>query len=65
MVEDVQYLIMDVGTDGTEQLIVIENYSKVEEPVVGNRYTAFADVYGRYMYQGNYHPRLTGRYMYE
>lgn len=65
MVEDVQYLIMDVGPEGTEQLIVIENYSKVEEPVVGNRYTAFADVYGRYMYQGNYHPRLKGRYMYE
>lgn len=65
MVDDVQYLIMDVGTEGTEQLVVLENYSKVEEPVVGTKYTAFADVNGRYMYKGNYHPRLKARYMYE
>lgn len=65
MVEDVQYLIMDVGPEGTPQLIVLENYSKVEEPQIGSYYTAFADVYGRYMYEGNYHPRLKARYMYE
>jgi len=65
MVDDVQYLIMDVGPEGTEQLIVLENYSKVEEPQIGSRYTAFADVFGRHMYQGNYHPRLKARYMYE
>ncbi len=65
MVEDVQYIIMDVGPEGTEQLIVLENYSKVVEPQIGSRYTAFADVFGRYMYQGNYHPRLKARYMYE
>ena len=65
MVEDVQYLIMDVGPEGTQQLVVLENYSKVTEPQIGNYYTAFADVYGRYMYEANYHPRLKARYMYE
>ena len=65
MVDDVQYMIMDVGKDGTEQLLVLENYSKVSEPQIGESYTAFADVNGRYMYEGNYHPRLKIRYMYE
>jgi len=65
MVDDVQYLIMDVGPAGTPQLIVLENYSKVNNPQIGTYYTAFADVFGRYMYEGNYHPRLKARYMYE
>jgi len=66
MVEDVQYMILDVSRDpSVEQLLVMENYSKVAEPQIGAEYTAFADVNGRYMYEGNYHPRLKIRYMYE
>lgn len=66
MVDDVQYMILDVSKDpAVEQLLVMENYSKVAEPQIGEEYTAFADVNGRYMYEGNYHPRLKIRYMYE
>ena len=66
MVDDVQYMIIDVSRDPTvQQLLVLENYSKVTEPQIGAEYTAFADVNGRYMYKGNYHPRLKVRYMYE
>ena len=65
MVDDVQYMIMDVSKDDTPKLLVLENYSKVNEPIVGGKYSAFADVNGRYMYKGNYHPRLKVRYMYD
>ena len=65
LVDDVTYMIMDVGPEGTEQLLVLENYSKVTDPQIGAQYTAFADVDGRYMYEGNYHPKLKIRYMYE
>lgn len=61
----VQYIIMDVGPEGTEQLLVLENYSKLDTPQIGQNYTAYADVNGRYMYKANYHPLLKIRYMYE
>ena len=61
----VQYIIMDVGPEGTEQLLVLENYSKLDTPQIGQTYTAYADVNGRYMYKANYHPLLKIRYMYE
>ena len=48
-----------------EQLLVLENYSKLDTPQIGQTYTAYADVNGRYMYKANYHPLLKIRYMYE
>lgn len=60
-----QYIILDVGTDGTEQLLALRNYSKVEHPEVGHKYNAFADVEDRYMYKGHYYPMLNARYIYE
>lgn len=60
----VQYLIMNVGTEA-QQLIVLKNYSKVDNPFPGGHYSAYADVDGRYMYQGHYYPMLNARYMYD
>ena len=59
---DTSYLIMDVG-DTQRQLIVLENQTTVTSPTLGRRYSAYADVNGRYMYKSEYYPLLVARYM--
>lgn len=60
---DVQYVIMDVSTEGDPQLLVLENLSSIGTPSRGKEYSAYADVSGRYMYDGHYYPMLKARYM--
>lgn len=57
------YLVMDVGKDGQQQLIVLENMSGTKTPSIGPSYTAWADVSGRYMYNSMYYPMLIARYL--
>ncbi len=57
------YLVMDVGKDGVQQLIVLENMSGTKTPSIGPSYTAWADVSGRYMYNSMYYPMLISRYL--
>jgi len=59
------YLVMDVSADrsGT-QLVILENKSMVAKPVVGEYCTAYADVNGRRMYDNQYYPQLSARYIY-
>lgn len=59
---DKKYMVMDVGDDGEERLIVLENLTTIS-PSFGPKYTAWADVAGRYLYKNNYYPMLTARYM--
>ena len=60
--EGVQYIVMDVGKDGVEQLVVLENLSK-NTPSIGPSYTAYADVNDRYMYNSKYYPKLRCPYI--
>jgi hypothetical protein len=60
---DVQYVIMDVGTAEEKQLLALENLSSVGTPSSGAVYSAYADVDGRFMYDGHYYPKLKARYM--
>lgn len=62
--EGVSYLIMDVGSDGVEQLLILENKSSVARPEIGDQCTALADVTGRNMYKDQYYPTLAARYIY-
>lgn len=57
------YYIMDVGTDGEQQLIILENQTKITNPSYGTSYTAYAHVSGREMYNAQYYPMLTALYM--
>lgn len=57
-------LVMDVGSDGIEQLLILENKSAVAEPSIGQKCTALADVTGRSMYKDQYYPMLAARYIY-
>ena len=61
--EEGTYMIMDVGTDGEQQLLVLQNMSAVTNPTAGRRYTAWADVQGRYMYNAEFYPMLITRYL--
>lgn len=61
--DDKSYIVMDVGTDGTQQLVILENRTSTKEPSRGRSYSAYADVAGRSMYQAQYYPLLTARYM--
>ena len=54
-----QLALMDVGVDGVERLVLLENMSR-DTWVVGERYRVYADAYG--VYDGK--PRLMGRYTY-
>ena len=58
-----QYFIMDVGTDGTQKLIVLLNYSTITSVNLGPTYDVYADVIGRYMYKSSYYPMLAARYV--
>ena len=57
-----EYVVMDVGTEGEQQLVVLLNLSK-NRPSMGPSYTAYADVSGRYMYNSMYYPMLNARYI--
>ena len=61
--EEGTYMIMDVGTDGEQQLLVLQNQSATSNPSAGRRYTAWADVSGRYMYNAEFYPMLIARYL--
>ena len=56
------YLVMDVGTDGTQQLLILQNVSKTTASM-GPTYVAYADVSGRYLYKTSYYPLLVARYI--
>lgn len=57
------YLVMDVGTDGEQQLVVLENKSSTRSPSLGRSYTAYAHVSGRKMYNAEYYPMLMALYI--
>lgn len=61
--DEVQYVIIDVGTDGTQQLLVLENQSSLGSPTRGKVYVAYADVSGRHMYNTHYYPMLIARFL--
>lgn len=61
--DEKQYVVMDVGTDGASNLVVLINESSIGTPVAGREYTAYAHVEGRYMYHSSYYPLLTTLYM--
>lgn len=61
--DDASYLIMNVGTDAEQNLLILENKTSIKEPSFGRSYTAYADVSGRRMYNALYYPALTARYM--
>lgn len=61
--DGVDYLVMDVGTADNPQLIVLENQTSIASPAIGPRYSAYADVSGRRMYNSKYYPMLIARYM--
>lgn len=60
--DDTQYIVMDVGPEGEEQLVILENLSR-NTPSIGPRYTAYADVNDRYMYNSKYYPKLNCPYI--
>lgn len=60
--DGVSYLVMDVGTD-ERQLIILENQSSLTSPTLGRRYMAYAYVFGQQMYQSQYYPKLIALYL--
>ncbi len=62
--DETQYVIMDVGSDGTQHLVVLENVSSLGSPTIGRVYTAYADVSGRHMYKDHYYPMMIARFLY-
>ena len=58
----VSYLVMDVGTE-ERQLVILENQSSVTNPVMGRRYLSYAYVDGQQMYQSEYYPKLVALYL--
>lgn len=54
-----QLAIMDTGTDGIEQLVMLENSTKTQWEV-GTYYRIYGDAYGMYSNM----PRITARYTY-
>ena len=60
--EGTEYMVMDVGRDGTQQLVVLENQTSIS-PSLGPVYSAYAHVTGRYYYGDKYYPMLCSLYM--
>ena len=60
--DGVEYMVMDVGTANEQQLVILQNYTTIS-PSLGPKYTAYADVTGRYFYGTDYYPMLVARYM--
>ena len=63
--ECLQYIVMDVGTDGFQKLVVLINRSARTDIIPGVRYSAYADVEGRELYYAAYCPLLNMRYVYD
>lgn len=63
--EGLQYIVMDVGTDGFQKLVVLINRSARTDIIPGVRYSAYADVEGRELYYAAYCPLLNMRYVYD
>ena len=61
--EDKNYVVMDVGDETEQQLIILENRSSTTSPTLGRRYTAYADISGQHMYRSQYYPKLIARYL--
>ena len=61
--EDKTYFVMDVGTEGTQELLILENKSSTTSPRLGTSYTSYAHVTGRMMYNAQYYPLLTALYV--
>ena len=61
--DDKNYVVMDVGDETQQQLIILENRSSTVSPTLGRRYTAYADVSGQHMYRSQYYPKLIARYL--
>lgn len=61
--DDAQYVVMNVSTDGTEQLVILKNESGIASPERGKAYNAYADVTGRMYHESDYYPLLSCRYM--
>ena len=61
--EDKTYVVMDVGDETEQQLLILENRSSTTSPTLGRRYTAYADVAGQHMYRSSYYPKLIARYL--
>ena len=61
--EGATYLVMNVGTEASPQLVILENRSAATDIRFGRSYTAYADVSGRHMYEAEYYPMLVARYM--
>lgn len=60
---DKSYVVMDVGDETQQQLVVLENASTTTSPTLGRRYVAYADVSGQHMYKSQYCPELIARYL--
>lgn len=60
--ENGSYLVMDVGED-ERQLLILENQSSVANATLGRRYLAYAYVDGQMMYQSEYYPKLIALYL--
>lgn len=60
--DDIEYLVMDVGDGSEQQIVILENYTGTS-PSLGPKYSAYADVAGRYFYNSQYYPLLVARYM--
>lgn len=60
--EGVEYMVMDVGTEGEQQLVILQNDTSTS-PSLGPVYEAYADVTGRHFYNNQYYPMLAARYM--
>ena len=60
---ELQYIVMDTGPAGEQQLVVLINESATTSPLIGSKYVAYAHVEGRYMYKSKYEPLLTTLYM--
>ena len=61
--DEKSYLVMDVGDETEQQLIILENRSATASPTLGRRYVAYADVSGQHMYRSQYYPKLIARYL--
>ena len=61
--DEKSYLVMDVGDETQQQLIILENRTSTTSPTLGRRYVAYADVSGQHMYKSQYYPKLICRYL--
>ena len=57
------YLVMNVNSEGEQQYIILENRSSLTDISIGSRYSCYADVTGRMMYNTEYYPLLCARFI--